>query len=79
MWSQLRVSTVSLVILTLGSILASEEDPEETGRIINGEESLEGAWPFLVSLDVVLSGTRKHKCGGTIWNEDTILTAAHCL
>ncbi len=52
--------------------------------IINGHEVPEGKYPFIVSLQ---SGDRPcgdtqpgyHFCAGTIINDNTILTAAHCL
>ena len=44
-------------------------------RIVGGEESGRGAWPFQVS--VRLSGG--HVCGGTVVGASSVLTAAHCV
>ncbi|XP_070596619.1 transmembrane protease serine 12-like [Erythrolamprus reginae] len=48
-------------------------------RIIGGQNSEEGAWPWQVSLQkYVHSGGFIHFCGGTLLNNSTVLTAAHC-
>lgn len=48
-------------------------------RIIGGHESEEGAWPWQVSLQIYKHGGGFiHLCGGTLINNRTVLTAAHC-
>lgn len=49
---------------------------EGTGRIINGTESSEGKYPFMVSLR---SLGNWHFCGASILSPVHILTAAHCV
>ncbi|XP_074648610.1 chymotrypsinogen A-like [Tubulanus polymorphus] len=44
-------------------------------RIISGSASKTGQWPWQVSLIF----RDDHTCGGTLVNEDTIVTAAHCV
>ncbi|NWH72116.1 CTRL protease, partial [Piaya cayana] len=44
-------------------------------RIINGQDAMPGAWPWQVSLQT-RSGT--HFCGGSLINENWVVTAAHC-
>ncbi|EDV57217.1 lectizyme [Drosophila erecta] len=46
------------------------------GRIINGYEAEKGEAPYIVSLQTT---TGSHFCAGTLIDEVTILTAAHCL
>lgn len=62
---------VCLLIFTLSSVHS-----EEFIRIINGEKAPEGRWPFMVSLTY---NRTSHFCGATILNDDSILTAAHCM
>ncbi|KFQ25726.1 Transmembrane protease serine 12, partial [Merops nubicus] len=39
-----------------------------------------GAWPWLVSLQIHQTGACfAHICGGVLINEDSVLTAAHCI
>ncbi|XP_017776960.1 PREDICTED: chymotrypsin-1-like [Nicrophorus vespilloides] len=44
-------------------------------RIVGGSEASEGEFPFMVSIRQGLG----HVCGGSILDEYTILTAAHCV
>jgi len=51
-------------------------------RIVGGEFASPGEWPWMVVLGKPASGffgsSFQVSCGGTVLNEDTILTAAHC-
>ncbi|XP_070297929.1 chymotrypsin B-like, partial [Salvelinus sp. IW2-2015] len=51
--------------------------PEVSGyaRIVNGEEAVPHSWPWQVSLQQT-SGF--HFCGGSLINENWVVTAAHC-
>ncbi|XP_065776497.1 chymotrypsinogen A isoform X2 [Muntiacus reevesi] len=44
-------------------------------RIVNGEEAVPGSWPWQVSLQ---DKTGFHFCGGSLINENWVVTAAHC-
>lgn len=66
MWSGL----LSLLILGVISSISSAEN----FRIIGGKKADQGQFPNLVSLRAQGS----HVCGGSILNEDFIITAAHC-
>ncbi|XP_043662760.1 lectizyme [Drosophila teissieri] len=47
-----------------------------SGRIINGYEAAKGEAPYIVSLQTTANS---HFCAGTLLDEVTIMTAAHCL
>lgn len=50
----------------------------EGGRIYHGEEVHSGQWPFMVALMFKDGEGYMHFCGGSILNDDSILTATHC-
>ncbi|XP_029001246.1 chymotrypsin B-like [Betta splendens] len=51
--------------------------PRITGyaRIVNGEEAVPHSWPWQVSLQ---QSNGFHFCGGSLINENWVVTAAHC-
>uniref|UniRef100_A0AAR2II40 chymotrypsin n=1 Tax=Pygocentrus nattereri TaxID=42514 RepID=A0AAR2II40_PYGNA len=51
--------------------------PVVTGyaRIVNGEEAVPHSWPWQVSLQDIFGW---HFCGGSLINENWVVTAAHC-
>ena len=57
---------------------------KDTGdRIMNGEEVIPDEFPWIVSLQALLSsksneGTWRHQCGGSVVTPNLIVTAAHC-
>ncbi|NXT21241.1 CTR2 protein, partial [Syrrhaptes paradoxus] len=44
-------------------------------RIVNGESAVPGSWPWQVSLQ---RNDNFHFCGGSLINENWVITAAHC-
>nr|XP_034195406.1 chymotrypsin-2-like isoform X5 [Osmia lignaria] len=46
-------------------------------RIVNGEDAKEGEIPYQVSLQN--QGSSFHFCGGSVLNENYVITAAHCV
>lgn len=54
---------------------ANSENLGETTRIINGENSRQDAWPYMVSISVY----GQHLCGASLIANQWILSAAHCL
>jgi len=53
-------------------------DQEVKGRIIGGEEAVDGEFPWQVSIRHFLGLGASHFCGGTIIDNDWVLTAAQC-
>ncbi|KAM6063609.1 chymotrypsin-like protease CTRL-1 isoform 2-T2 [Theristicus caerulescens] len=47
----------------------------DSERIINGQNAVAGSWPWQVSLQTRLGS---HFCGGSLINENWVVTAAHC-
>uniref|UniRef100_A0A8D2IH80 Peptidase S1 domain-containing protein n=1 Tax=Varanus komodoensis TaxID=61221 RepID=A0A8D2IH80_VARKO len=48
-------------------------------RIVGGHEARPGAWPWQVSLQIYRIGVGYlHVCGGSLINNDSVLSAAHC-
>uniref|UniRef100_A0A336M1S9 CSON008723 protein n=1 Tax=Culicoides sonorensis TaxID=179676 RepID=A0A336M1S9_CULSO len=52
--------------------------PSAEGRIVGGLEAVPGQFPFQAALFVAATGGN-YFCGGTIINNEYILTAAHCV
>lgn len=49
------------------------------GKIVGGSEAFVGEFPFQISLQRNSGLGWSHSCGGSIFNEKTILNAAHCV
>merc|ERR1712137_747561 len=47
-------------------------------RIVNGETAYHGQFPWQISLRYGIFSSKSHICGGSIIDEQWILTAAHC-
>lgn len=48
-------------------------------RIVGGEKSPFGRWPWQISLRQWRTSTYLHKCGAALLNENWAITAAHCV
>ncbi|KAM6216920.1 chymotrypsin-like elastase family member 2A [Rhynchocyon petersi] len=48
-------------------------------RVVGGEDALPNSWPWQVSLQYSSSGQWRHTCGGSLIDNNWVLTAAHCI
>ncbi|XP_037941401.1 trypsin delta-like [Teleopsis dalmanni] len=69
------VILVSAVTCALAAVVPEDPSPQIEGRIVGGNEGNINQYPYLVS--VQRNGT--HICGGSIYSNKIIVTAAHCL
>ncbi|XP_073441343.1 transmembrane protease serine 13 [Dendrobates tinctorius] len=51
---------------------------KKSSRIIGGTEANPGEWPWQASLQIRTERYYEHVCGGTIINNQYVLSAAHC-
>ncbi|XP_025986030.1 chymotrypsin-2-like [Solenopsis invicta] len=71
---------MALTVLCLFSLLAFSHAavlPFFDPRIVNGEDAREGEIPYQVSLQRINNDF--HFCGGSILNDNYVITAAHCV
>ncbi|XP_078052115.1 transmembrane protease serine 9-like [Augochlora pura] len=67
----------SLSILALVAAANAAMLPWFDPRIVNGEDAKEGEIPYQVSLQN--RGSSFHFCGGSVLNENYVITASHCV
>uniref|UniRef100_A0A182W4R1 Peptidase S1 domain-containing protein n=1 Tax=Anopheles minimus TaxID=112268 RepID=A0A182W4R1_9DIPT len=79
-------STVGARPSGVRSRLACEQVPKYTSRltfhIIDGEEALEGEFPFMAALGYPIEDEAQnvsYRCGASLISTDFLLTAAHCI
>ncbi|XP_045460795.1 chymotrypsinogen B-like [Harmonia axyridis] len=89
----LQLRTIFILLVIQETILSTQQDCGRSvrrsrqprvgslGRIIQGKQSVRGAWPWQVSLQLLHPefGFLGHWCGGTLITQDWLLTAAHCV
>ncbi|XP_062699765.1 collagenase [Aedes albopictus] len=73
-----RCWIVSVVVVVLGVVSTARSAPSEDGRIINGKDAELGQFPYQALLKIETPRGRA-LCGGSVVNEEWILTAGHCV
>ncbi|XP_037666370.1 chymotrypsin-like elastase family member 2A [Choloepus didactylus] len=48
-------------------------------RVVGGEDAKPNSWPWQVSLQYSSSGQWHHTCGGSLIDQNWVVTAAHCI
>ncbi|XP_076057352.1 trypsin-1-like [Oratosquilla oratoria] len=48
-------------------------------KIVGGTEAKTGEFPYQISFQFVIWGTGYHFCGGSIYDENFVITAGHCV
>jgi len=54
-------------------------EPSVNVRVVGGVEARPHSWPWMVSLQVSSSEWNGHFCGGSLINDQWVLSAAHCM
>ena len=67
------------VILVVFSQFPSEDAFKIKPRIVNGQTAPERKFPYYVFLFVTTDNRPPNQCGGTLLNNEFVLTAAQCL
>ncbi|WP_022941609.1 trypsin-like serine protease [Psychromonas hadalis] len=70
----MKKSKILIPLLLLNSTFAIATNNTISMRVVGGQESSDGSWPWIVSVSA-----GGYACGGTLIDNKTVLTAAHCL
>jgi len=83
------LAVVLISALAVGPTTAqpwSNQDKEEQGRIVNGQESEPGRRPYQASIQITFDRSSRlesrkgfHFCGGALISDNYVITAAHCM
>ncbi|XP_077063982.1 chymotrypsin-like protease CTRL-1 isoform X2 [Siphateles boraxobius] len=69
------ITCLALVASALGCGVPAIKPQTIGSKIVNGQNAISGSWPWQVSLQ---TPNGFHFCGGSLINQNWVLTAAHC-
>ncbi|XP_026137849.1 chymotrypsin-like protease CTRL-1 [Carassius auratus] len=69
------ITCLALVASALGCGVPAIKPQTISSRIVNGQNAISGSWPWQVSLQ---RANGFHFCGGSLINENWVLTSAQC-
>lgn len=69
---------IAVVVLVVFSLFPSEDAFKIKPRIVNGHNAPQQKYPFYVFLEVK-ENWEEFVCGGTLLNNEFVLTAGHCV
>lgn len=76
----LVLSIIACVALVNSKSLSFDDiDIDQATRIVNGQNSTRGQFPYQALLFLNLGGERQGTCGGVLITQNHVLTAAHCV
>jgi len=70
---------LKIVVLLVLCTTLSVSEADKSGKIIGGEASARGRWPWILSLQQRVGLSFGHVCTAALISEDYALTAAHCV
>lgn len=69
----------SIVTAAQSTPSSNSEAKKRVARIVGGNQSIFGQWPWMVSLRQWRRGAFLHKCGAALLSDNWAITAAHCV
>ncbi|XP_019871625.1 trypsin-1-like [Aethina tumida] len=75
----MKFALVALAFIGAALAAPNVRIPRPSLKIVGGKDASKGEFPYQISYQYGLLGTWSHICGGSILNENWIITAGHCV
>ena len=78
----LSLTTMATALLLACTVALAADDPDYQAQVVGGTPVPNGKYPFVAALlDARYPGEPRNQqfCGGTLIDQDSVLTAAHCV